>query len=68
MSLSDSETYVSKLQEDQTKKTLSCSPTGLCEYIEKELPWSAMLITRSTQATPSFVGSRPSCVYNIFVF
>ena len=32
---------------------------GLCEHIEKELPWSVMLITRTTRATPSFVDPRP---------
>ena len=29
--------------------------TGLCEHVEKEWPWSVMLITRSTLATDSMI-------------
>ena len=32
---------------------LRLNDTGLCEHIEKELPWSVMLKTRSTWTTPS---------------
>ena len=38
-----------------------CIQTGLHKHIKKELPWS-VLITRSTLANPSFVGSRRSWI------
>ena len=34
--------------------------TGLCEHVGKELPCDVMIITRSTRATPSFIGPRRS--------
>ena len=34
---------------------VSVYTTGLCEHKEKQIPWSIMLITTSTQVTPIFV-------------